>query len=59
MDLHDHSNSLKGIHFLASTEIKDAILFLEDSKYIPKDVAMTQKCLSEVGQIKTFLVMAS
>lgn len=31
--------------------IQDAIIFLEDSKNAPKDVAMTQKCLSEVGQI--------
>lgn len=38
--------------FLASTVIiKDAVIILEDSKYVPKDVAMTQKCLSEVGQI--------
>lgn len=56
----NHSIGLKGSHPSASiVTIQDAIIFLEDDKYVPKDAAMTQKCLSEVGQRYTFLVIAS
>lgn len=48
----DSDTGPKGSHSPDSIVIiQDAVIFLEDSTYVPKDTAKTQKCLSEVGQI--------